>query len=185
MKNNISRAQKISNLVKAGVVLSVALNSELLAANEAETKCTMGRMPIKNEQTPPKPPKPKNQGKAQGLEAFKGRLLKNLLAQRILIGKIETSRNQTMGLTYDADRDENVLKGKLEKAQLEFYAILDELKASQKDAAIKAAIEKIEKLSKEIDNFEEDGIIYDRSIDKSIILKLQDERLVLIENLGK
>jgi len=194
MKNNISRAQKISNLLKAGVVLSAALNAELLAANGAESKCVMGKMPIKNEQAVPKPQGSQNQqapqkgsqkptppkisNLPQTLDGIKIRLLRELLNKRILLEKIDLCGHITMGEAYTAERDEEVLKERYADARMNFYALLDELILRQKDETVKNALKEILKISIDIDCNEDEGL-------RSIGLRLQDEQLKLIENLGK
>ena len=194
MKNKISRTHRISNLLKAGVVLSVALNSELLAASGAESKCLMGKVPIKNEQTQPKPQTSQNQKtKQQGsqkpttpkisnlpqtVEDIKIRLLRELLNKRILLEKIDLCGHMTMGEAYNADRDENVLKERYADARMNFYALLDELILRQKDETVKKALKEILKVSIDIDCYEDDGL-------RELSLRRQNEQLKLIENLGK
>ncbi|MBO7521548.1 MAG: hypothetical protein J6T16_04840 [Opitutales bacterium] len=191
MKNKISRAQKIGNLLKAGVVLSVALNSELLAASGAESKCVMGKAPIKNEQTKTptknqqtpqqdsqKPATPKISNLPQTLEGIKIRLLRELLNKRILLEKIDLCGHITMGEAYNADRDENVLKERYADARMNFYALLDELILRQKDETGKNALKEILKISIDIDCYEDEGL-------RELSLRLQNEQLKLIENLGK
>lgn len=191
MKNNISRAQKISNLVKAGVVLSAALNAELLAANEAESKCLQGL--IRTDQTPPRPPNqqtpqkgsqkpttPKISNLPQTLDGIKIRLLRELLNKRILLEKIDLCGHITMGEAYTAERDEEVLKERYADARMNFYALLNELILRQKDETVKNALKEILKISIDIDCYEDEG-----TFGREISLRLQNKQLKLIENLGK